>query len=591
MSTMVRAVPLHELLGLGLALAAGATLGTARAADLQFDPRLAASPPRVSSASFELLARPEAAGNAVLRVRFAEGGPKGNLVIQGGPGPTLLRDDGKAPDTRAGDGIFAAVVKLNTTQLAQERARRNGLVRKYPTLPQFDHRVLVRWLPFQVSETVKLEPGIVQAIGSFTGVPGTVDPERELMIRDPAVVEDPLRTYEPCSGAGTPMGAWTFGRLVTEIANQPVTGIDPADLAEHWLEQWKQDLPINGFVVPNRAVGAQRFLDLWPRLPSGKLDLAHAPFRLLAIVNRQDLRGNAIYGGGDAGEARLVFGAVNCTAPTPSLPEVLPFTTIFEYGVPKSGCLTVRDWARQWHDLGTLVLGSGAYNAALQAITDQFTLRDANPARLPNRSAINQVRTNEFALALFFADTFWQLRESRLVSAGPQAGLLEHTVLAQSPDDTKHNSTAVRDFINANTADILADAHEVPLQYPVPTPFRGAVADPGAGRIWNATGIVNLEARRKFSLAACDACHTTETGTQFLHIKPRAIGATSQLSHFLTGVGMPMSTPVSGEMRTYNDLLARQAKLDATANMSCSVKTDIALEELFIDTLGPFVSH
>jgi hypothetical protein len=355
------------------------------------------------------------------------------------------------------------VVKLNTKQLAQERARRSDLVRKYPTLQQFDHRVLVRWTPFQPPEPLKLEPGLAQAIDSFTGVPGTVDLEREQLIRDPAVVEDPQRTYEPCSGAGTPMGAWTFGRLITEMANQPVTGIDPADLAEHWLEQWKQDLPINGFVVPKRAVGAQRFLDLWPRLPNGKLDLAHAPLRLLAIVNRQDLRGNARYGGGDAGEARLVFGAVNCVAPTPSLPEVLPFTTIFEYGVPKSGCVNVRDWARQ--------------------------LRDANAAKLPKRSAINQVRSNEFALA------------------------------------------------------------------------------------------------------ACDACHTNETGTQFLHIKPRAIGATSQLSHFLTGVGMPMSTPVSGEMRTYNDLLARQAKLDATAHMSCSFKTDIALEELFIDTLGPFVSH
>ena len=575
----------------GASLLIGMGIGAARAADLPFDPALAGSPPRVASATFELLARPVAAGNAVLRVRFADRVPSSGIVIQGGPGPTLLRDDGRAPDTKADDGIFAAVVNINTAMLGKERSRRLSLARKYPRLPEFDHRVLVRWSPFEPPDPLRLEPGVAQGIDRFKGVFAVVDPARELMIRAPAVVEDPSRTFEPCTGAGTPMGAWTFGRLITEIANQPVTGIDPADLAEHWLEQWKQDLPINGFVVPNRSVGAQRFLDLWPRLPNGKLDLANAPFRLLAIVNRQDLRSNAFYGGGDAGEARLVFGAVNCTAPVPSMPEVLQFTTIFEYGVPKSGCVDVRNWARQWHDLGTMVLGSAAFNAALQAITDQFTLRDANPGRPPNRSALNQVRTNEFALAQFPSDTFWQLRESKLVGAGAAAGLLEHTTLAQTPDASKHNSTTVRDFINGYTTSILADAHEVPLQYPIPTPFRGAVADPGAGRIWNAAGIVNLEARRKFSLAACDACHTTETGTSFLHIRPRAVGAESQLSNFLTGNGMPMSTPVSGEMRTYHDLLSRQAKLDATANMSCSFRTDLAIEELFVETLGRWISH
>lgn len=41
-----------------------------------------------------------------------------------------------------------------------------------------------------------------------------------------------------------------------------------------------------------------------------QLDLAQSPFRLLAIVNRVDLRENSIYGGGDAGEGRLVFGAI-----------------------------------------------------------------------------------------------------------------------------------------------------------------------------------------------------------------------------------------------------------------------------------------
>lgn len=568
----------------------------------RLDPALAASPPRVAGASFQLLPRVDAAGNnAVLSVRFAGEPPKSTvpgipprtLPIQGGPGPTLLRDDGKYPDTKAADGIFAAVVTLNAAQLDEERARRITQGRQVSKVPRFEDRTLLEWVPFKPQPRLVLRPGIEQLIEDFRGFYILADASRSLLVRDPAVVEDPARTYEPCTGAGTQMGPWTFGRLVTEMANQPATGIDPAALAEHWMNQWKLSLNINGFTPLPRSIGADRFLNLWPRLPDGRLDLARAPFRLLAIVNRQDLRTSTFYGGGDAGEARLVFGAVHCAAPTPGMTQqVLPFTVIFEYGVPKSGCMAVRDWARQWQNLGTMVLGSAPYNAALQSLTDQFTLRGLSPAK-PNGSAINQVRTNEFVLADFITDTFWQLRESKLVASGPSAGLLEHGTLAQTPDSWFHlmGGAVVRDFINAHTGSILADAHVVPLEYPVGSPFRGATADPGAGRIWGASGVANPEARRKFSLAACDACHTTETGTGFLHIKPRAIGATSQLSSFLTGAGMPMSTPVSGEMRTYHDLLDRAQRLDMTANMSCRGPRDLAVEDLFLRTRGPFASH
>ena len=104
------------------------------------------------------------------------------------------------------------------------------------------------------------------------------------------------------------MGAWTFGRLMTEMANEPATGIRPGDFVEQWIQQWTVDLTINSFTVFNRAARAQLFLDNWPRLPDGQLDLAQAPFRLLAIVNRLDLRGSTLYGSSDAGEARPELG-------------------------------------------------------------------------------------------------------------------------------------------------------------------------------------------------------------------------------------------------------------------------------------------
>ena len=50
------------------------------------------------------------------------------------------------------------------------------------------------------------------------------------MIRDPAVVTDPTRTWDPCTNAGNANGVWTFNHLMTQMANQPRSGIDPSRL-------------------------------------------------------------------------------------------------------------------------------------------------------------------------------------------------------------------------------------------------------------------------------------------------------------------------------------------------------------------------
>jgi hypothetical protein len=562
----------------------------ASANELKFDPAHAKSPPQVSAATVELLARPTTAGNAVVRLQFADRRSKTPVVIQGGAGPTLLRDDGIAPDSRGGDGNYAAVVRLNVEEYRRALQRRIDLASQYRTLPVFEHRQLLGHEPFRPSRDIDMQPGFPSLIDKFTGVPYPVDAARELLVTSLLVVEDPGRTYDACSGNGTQMGAWTFGKLVTEIANEPVTGINPSDLVEWWISQWATNLSINGFTVPERAAGAQRLLNSWPRI-KGRLNLAVAPFRLLAIVNRQDLRGNTMYGSGDAGEARFVFGAVNCggIVSMPATPEAMPFTVIFEYGVRKDGCFAVRDWALQWRSLGTMVLGSAAYNAALQAITDQFTLRDANPAQLPNRSAINQVRTNEFALAPNPSDSFWQLRESHLRSFGRGAGRLLHGTIAQTPDTSLQHSATLRDYINGHEAAILAETHSVPLQYPGTSPFRGGHVDPGAGFSWSAAGIVNPQARRLFSFATCNGCHTAETETPFLHIEPRAMGTQAVLSDFLTGQNMPKT--IDGAPRTFHELLDRQMKLDATASMSCRLKGDFAVEEIFFEPLPPAFAH
>jgi hypothetical protein len=123
------------------------------------------------------------------------------------------------------------------------------------------------------------------------------------------------------------------------------------------------------------------------------------------------------------------------------------------------------------------------------------------------------------------------------------------------------------------------------------THFLGAHLEPRAGRFWDAPGIVDLEARHRFSLATCDACHTQETSTGFLHIAPRAAGSASVLSDFLTGAHMPITDPVSHVNRTFHELLDRQMKLDASAHLTCFKINDFPLEELAFRPLPRSFPH
>jgi hypothetical protein len=555
----------------------------------QQSPKDRDSAPTASKITVELLPKLKPEGNVLIQVQFEDGRHGGAVKISGPNGPRPLRDDGIDPDRQPGDGRFSAVVNINAEQLNKEMQRRFDVSRQHGTTPHFTGRDFQGFRPIKLPRPVELIPGVPIDITWFGGFWSLVDPERELMIRDLTVVEDPARTYEPCTGTGTRMGAWTFGRLMTEIANEPATGINPSDFVEQWLQQWQTPQLINGFTTSTYDSQIQSFLDAWPRLPDGRLNLEEAPFRLLAIVNRLDLRGNFAYGSASGAEARLVFGALKCEfvdSPKPS--DAREFTVIFEYAAPADSCSSARGWARQWRALSSLVIGSAGYNAALQAITDQFTLRDLRPGRPPNRSAINQVRTNAIEIA---GSTGWELRESKTPPDGVFAGWLRQVTVAQTPDWHFQNRAQLASFINDEAPAILDGSHAVPLERPAGTPFRGALAFPGSGRAWNAPGILDLDARHRFSLATCDGCHTREVDNQFLHIRPRRIGRVSSLSDFLTGIDMPKLDPVSGVNHSFHELLDRSDKLEATANMLCLAPIDFPVDEFFFREREPALRH
>ena len=118
-------------------------------------------------------------------------------------------------------------------------------------------------------------------------------------------------------------------------------------------------------------------------------------------------------------------------------------------------------------------------------------------------------------------------------------------------------SPVVADFVNQNEASILTETHVVPEN------FAGARFLGGSSLndliAWRSSGITSNEARHKFSLNTCNGCHSLdETGTFFLQINPRDPGTVAQLAGFLSGSSVP--DPVTGELRTFNDL--RRRKLD-----------------------------
>lgn len=374
--------------------------------------------------------------------------------------------------------------------------------------------------------------------------PITVNADAELMIRNLAVVEDPLRTNWTGSLANPSDGAWHFGRLMTTMAGTN----DPELFVRNWLGQWDSPRLVNGINVNPRPMNAV-VTQPWLAASGGtRLDLTRAPFRLLAIVNRMDLRNLSR---GSAGEGRFVFGVLGAGG------TQLQFTVILEFNLPATTQADVDRWAADWHALGSLPVGSPAFNTALEAITNRFAGPNASPAR-PNASAINQVRSNEIALT-----APWEMREFNLNAAGQ----LVQVPVAQTTDLPLNNSSTLAQFINTNTAALLTDTHVVPATFNG-TPFLAGSALTNPGHFWNAPGITNPDARFHFSVNTCNGCHAGDTNTAFLHVAPRNPGQVAQLSGFLTGTVVP--DRVTGTPRTFNDLSVRSESLLAVL---CGVPT------------------
>ncbi|MBG9376737.1 hypothetical protein I5907_10850 [Panacibacter sp. DH6] len=481
------------------------------------------------------------------------------IKVDYGGNYVVLKDDGTNDDKVAGDGIFTARISTDVSLFRKEALRLDKEMRQDKYQVQFTGREMKKREDCLVEpfETQKLDANQPVSIANLIG--GTnnlIDSVRAncIFITDLSVVEDPARTWNYCTQTGNVNGAWTFKTIMKNLAKTKST-TDPTDaelstFVRNWLNSWTVRKIINGDTVPARALITQKIINPWltkssnAGAPQGQLDMRFAPFKLTSIVNRFDIRERAA--GIPAGEGRFTFCAIasDCSRP-------LEMTFVVEYGIPKpNDCDSLQNWALQWFNLKNFTLGSSQYNAALQAITDQFALWGTG--NRAGNTSLNSIRTNEREFAPTNAPRRWEFREFGLI--GSPRSLTQRKV-AQIPQD-KYNAQvdnpdvrAMVDWVNANKAGINKDNYTVPdtltggkfflgghnqiLDTPVGVPIQpyhwDGVQETGPARITNTT------TRHVFSLNTCTGCHAGEVQTFFTHVDPVMFGTKATLSGFLAG--------------------------------------------------------
>jgi hypothetical protein len=461
---------------------------------------------------------------------------------------------------------------------------------------------------------------------------------KSLFITDPAVIEDPARTWNPCTGAGTQNGDWTFAHLMRQMSIGSLT--TPENFVVQWLSQWLNNYVVNGDIVPARTqmfnqvilpwaiasgIGASMTVDPFTGKNvlnlTGQLNLDIAPFSLRAIVNRLDL-GKTSAGGGynpsgtptTPGELRFIFGVVQPNpwgAGTEATCGRKPFTVILEYGVPGNTCTQTVAWAKKWSQLQAMPGFTPAYKALLNAMTESVVVAGAGGSGKGNQNAINQIRTNEIALAWGGGcgptNGGWELREFTLTNENPAtnsdppaSGLLRKHTVALTPDDGTYSAGGTDATINSFVATQVVPPAATPASCAPVATYNMPFSWPGAGSpfrggnslmppmFWKSTLIPptphNICARHQFSLNTCNGCHRGETATNgigntnFTHIDPLA-PTPVPLSKFLTGGGPGLTFNVTDPQNglptvwKYADLQRRLQRLFDISH--CTVCTGI----------------
>ncbi len=539
-----------------------------------------------------------------------------------------FRDDGLGDDKKAGDGLFTGKIYADVNDFRKTAVNMDEEMKKSGQKQfRFVHRAMTynpdELESFDVKKLDNYSPVSVTSL-SQAGITKIDDSVRKscIFITDLKVVEDPARTWNPCTQTGNVNGPWTMKTLLKELAKKtPASVITDSALSDFvknsWFANYQKRKIINSDTVKARKLVNDKILDPWIAKSEaaggrpGQLDFRFCPFKLTGIANRFDLRER--FSTIAAGEGRYTFNLINS-----SCTDKEDFTVVIEYAVNYPDiCDTLRTWAQKWYDLKNYEMGSSAYNAALNKITDYFSYCGSTPSKI-NQSSLQTLRTNDRALSP--NPIICEFREFIL---GLTSNVLFQREVTHHPADiynAKVDNAATRrlaNWANSNSANINADVYQVPSFWQ-DSPFRAGkvqILGPTTGSnlpnvyYWDATSdknglayITNNTTRQVFSLNTCTGCHSGETQTNFTHVDPVFFGTQATLSGFLTGkpgqggsydwdlnpnndsilIKDPALRPTPNpKLRGFNDILRRARDLKDYATTPCGSVLAIRNELMF----------
>ncbi len=311
---------------------------------------------------------------------------------------------------------------------------------------------------------------------------GGCDTGKSVMVRDPAILDDPF---------------WALPRVLGLV-----TGADPSAVADNLFGQIGTTTTIGGQTAAARP-GAAAYFAALPHRSDGLLDANQLGFQPTSLSNRLDLADGA-----SCGEARITYALAGGVTDRRHR-----MTVIVELRQPYDGahCRTV---AQSW--LALSQLDGAALEAALQAIYTPLL----TPANL------KQVRTNEFLVGpqdFSQPPAAWQLREFHL---GADARLHQVLLPLQIDPSSASSSPDFFTWAQSNADALKRGTATFPAQYQVPNGSedgtRVTLSDPTVADLVNGS--------------TCAGCHTTATNSAFAHVAERFNGTgRAEISQFLAG--------------------------------------------------------
>ncbi len=371
-------------------------------------------------------------------------------------------------------------------------------------------------------------------------------------------------------------GTWSFRALIERMAPSSAA-TDTDAFVRGIFESWLSNQTINGEIVPARPSVQQVILDQFQIVGSNprRFDLSKAPYQLIGIANRLDLRSSTA-----AGEGRFIFGLKQ-----PNSTFLNSMTMIFEYKLPFTTTLnTAQKWAAKWHELDAIdpATAPDAFNSKLQEITDIITARGALPSQ-PNGSAISQIRSNEIVLG-----NVWEMREFNMTSSG----LMAPATTKNSPNHGSiNNSPALANFLAQTPALDVNDTSFFSVTMPTSfagAPFLGGKAQETGNDFWFLGSEVQSTSVRvdNFGLLTCNGCHLNnkvQRDLQFYQVSPTNSSVnpdtgiddgTGRLSQFMT-IGDPNKgarRPAELTRRS-TDMANVFCSSTGSVNATCTIRT------------------